>query len=97
MHEELIGAGALTEFDESKGKAMFVSHQWVSDTHPDPECEQLRVLQHTLINLASGSSHATRWLLVGNEGLKKMRETTVIQWVIDYRGATIEVHSPIRY
>ena len=33
MHEELLDAGAVTEFDESMGNAMFVSHQWLSDTH----------------------------------------------------------------
>ena len=56
MHEELIQAGALIEFDESMGKAMFVSHQWLSDTHPDPRFEQLRVLQETLINVSAGTS-----------------------------------------
>ncbi|CAE7249300.1 unnamed protein product, partial [Symbiodinium sp. CCMP2456] len=55
-HEELADAGVLTEFDESMGKAMFVSHQWLSEAHPDPNFEQLKVLQDALINIASGKS-----------------------------------------
>ncbi|CAE7949711.1 Ankrd28, partial [Symbiodinium sp. KB8] len=36
MHEELLRAGALVPFEESLGSAMFVSHQWLSNDHPDP-------------------------------------------------------------
>ncbi|CAE7274343.1 unnamed protein product [Symbiodinium natans] len=56
MHEELEEAGLLREFDETMGKAMFVSHQWLSVQHPDPSFEQLKVLQDALRNIASGSS-----------------------------------------
>ena len=56
MHEELADAGVLTEFDESLGKAMFVSHQWLSDTHPDPDFQQLQVLQDALKNIVAGTS-----------------------------------------
>jgi len=55
-HEELADAGVLKEFDESLGKAMFVSHQWLSGKHPDPDFQQLRVLQDALENLAAGTS-----------------------------------------
>ena len=33
---------------------MFVSHQWISDCHPDPHYQQLKVLQDALRNLLSG-------------------------------------------
>ena len=56
MHEELADAGVLPEFDESMGRAMFVSHQWLSDTHPDPDFQQLQVLQAALKNIVAGTS-----------------------------------------
>ncbi|CAE7846844.1 ergic3, partial [Symbiodinium necroappetens] len=56
MHEELADAGVLTEFDESMGKAMFVSHQWLSEAHPDPDFQQLKVLQDALKNIVAGTS-----------------------------------------
>ena len=37
------------------GKAIFVSHQWVTEDHPDPKGEQLKVLQAALLNLRSGA------------------------------------------
>ncbi|CAE7783600.1 Ankrd17, partial [Symbiodinium microadriaticum] len=62
-HEELADAGVLSEFDESLGKAMFVSHQWLSDTHPDPDFQQLKVLQDTLRNIVAGTSSISEALL----------------------------------
>ena len=44
----------LVEFEENMGKTMFVSHQWVTAQHPDPEFMQLTVLQQALQNLISG-------------------------------------------
>ena len=59
--EELLDSGALVEFATkgskiTKGKAMFVSHQWANSTHPDPEMMQLAVLQRALQKLISGQS-----------------------------------------
>ena len=34
---------------------MFVSHQWLSNGHPDPKFEQLRVLQTAMRDLLSGA------------------------------------------
>lgn len=34
---------------------MFVSHQWLAASHPDPQCRQLKVLQDTLHNVLSGA------------------------------------------
>lgn len=36
------------------GKAIFVSHQWVKEQHPDPEAAQLRVLQGAMRNILGG-------------------------------------------
>jgi len=59
-HEDLMAAGKLCEFDEEMGNAMFVSHQWVTSEHPDPEMEQLGVLQQALQNLLAGRSQVSR-------------------------------------
>ncbi|CAE7823403.1 ANKS1A, partial [Symbiodinium necroappetens] len=50
-HEELQAQGSLVVFDRSMGNAAFVSHQWLSKHHPDPELKQLRVLQDALRHL----------------------------------------------
>ena len=47
-HEDLKARHALVEFRRNMGRAAFVSHQWVTTDHPDPECKQLRVLQDAL-------------------------------------------------
>ena len=49
-HEELMARGDLVIFD-GVGNAGFVSHQWVSKEHPDPELRQMQVLQATLRRL----------------------------------------------
>lgn len=54
-HEDLMEAGDLCIFHESLGKAMFASHQWVTSQHPDPNFEQLQVLQDALKNMLSGA------------------------------------------
>ena len=40
--------GALVLFERSMGKAAFISHQWVGESHPDPEFRQMSVLQDAL-------------------------------------------------
>lgn len=55
-HEQLKLDGVLTEYEQSLGRAMFVSHQWLSDHHPDPCAEQFKVLQDALTNMLSGRS-----------------------------------------
>lgn len=54
-HEESIDDGILVEFHPGLGKAMFVSHQWISECHPDPHYQQLKVLQDALRNVLSGA------------------------------------------
>ena len=55
-HEELLEKGFLYPFEASIGRAMFVSHQWLSPTNPDPTFEQLEVLQQTMKGLLRGTS-----------------------------------------
>ena len=48
MYLAMQARGDIVMFDDSMGNAAFVSHQWLSRTHPDPDFEQMRVLQDAL-------------------------------------------------
>ena len=52
-HQEMLEAGKLTLVTPGV-ETIFVSHQWLSYQHPDPEGMQLRCLQRVLQRLASG-------------------------------------------
>ncbi|CAE7527483.1 anks1b [Symbiodinium pilosum] len=54
-HEELKVRGDLVIFDIDKGNALFVSHQWVAEQHPDPEFRQMSILQNVLRHLMTSS------------------------------------------
>lgn len=41
-------------FGGDAGKAAFVSHQWLAKEHPDPDCQQICVLQGALTRLMRG-------------------------------------------
>eukprot|EP00434_Breviolum_minutum_P043316 symbB.v1.2.038604.t1/scaffold6079.1/size23820/1 len=58
-HEDLLRDGLLDKMDFLRFKAMFISHQWVSAHHPDPEGQQLKVFQAAMVNLLNGSTEAT--------------------------------------
>ena len=54
-HQELLRRGKLRMWDESmRGSTIFVSHQWLAYTEPDPDGEQLGVLQRVLTRLSEG-------------------------------------------
>ncbi|CAE8744064.1 unnamed protein product, partial [Polarella glacialis] len=53
-HQQMLDEGTLVMFENDMGKAIFVSHQWVGSTAPDPDFSQLQVLQEALRNLMSG-------------------------------------------
>lgn len=55
-HEELLESGEVCEFQAGMGRAMFISHQWLGLTHPDPDGQQLQVLKNALVNLMSGQT-----------------------------------------
>ena len=52
-HEVLMEEGVLVEFESSMGKSAFISHQWVSAQHPDPDFAQMRIFQDALRNMLS--------------------------------------------
>ena len=54
-HQQLLENGILTTKGDS-GKAMFLSHQWVSQQHPDPDGKQLKVFQDAMKNLLDVST-----------------------------------------
>lgn len=68
-HQHLLEDGELVAFTPDMGKVLFVSHQWVDDTFPDPEFKQLSVLQEALQNIlrerALISVHLNSQLLFG--------------------------------
>lgn len=55
VHQDLKNAGLLVPFRKGMGTAIFVSHQWVGNAHPDPAFGQMGVLQEALHNILSGS------------------------------------------
>eukprot|EP00434_Breviolum_minutum_P042063 symbB.v1.2.037422.t1/scaffold5521.1/size26208/2 len=57
-HQELLRDGKLRHFDPAEGKAMFISHQWASDQHPDPDGEQLKVFIEAMSHLLKGNIEA---------------------------------------
>ena len=55
-HERLMEEDVLVEFDTNMGNAAFISHQWISGEHPDPEFKQMRIMQEALKNMLSKMS-----------------------------------------
>jgi len=56
VHQELKRRGFLTRWQDvpSDSEIIFVSHEWLSWAHPDPEGEQLKVLCRVLEKLRRG-------------------------------------------
>ncbi|CAE7240317.1 ANK2 [Symbiodinium sp. KB8] len=54
-HEDMKARGELVVFSEDLGRATFISHQWLSKTHPDPDFRQMPILQKALKRLLSGA------------------------------------------
>ena len=50
VHQELRRRGFLTRWEDvpSDSEIIFVSHEWLSWAHPDPEGDQLRTLVRVL-------------------------------------------------
>ncbi|CAE7216337.1 ANKRD44 [Symbiodinium natans] len=53
-HEDLKARGDLVVFSDEMGRAVFVSHQWLSKNHPDPDFKQTRILQDAVRRLMIG-------------------------------------------
>ncbi|OLQ14444.1 Ankyrin repeat domain-containing protein 17 [Symbiodinium microadriaticum] len=54
-HEDLKARGELVDFSDALGKAVFVSHQWLTKKHPDPEFRQMRTLQDAVKRILNSS------------------------------------------
>lgn len=52
-HQAMKATGRAFEY--AGGTAIFVSHQWCGQSHPDPGMAQMRVLQRVLQEAASGA------------------------------------------
>ena len=51
-HQELLRQGKLGEYtSDLEGRPVFISHQWLGHKHPDPNNEQLTVLQRVVTRL----------------------------------------------
>ena len=87
-HQQLLEDGILTTIRDS-GKVMFLSHQWVSQQHPDPDGKQLKVFQDAMKNLLDGSTlpNYNAWtelvsLYVGRPrfAISDLSETSLFVW-----------------
>ncbi|CAK9028281.1 Solute carrier family 35 member B1 [Durusdinium trenchii] len=56
-HEDAHAAGYLVEFFKDQGSAIFISHQWLSRSHPDPQGTQLQDMQNSLRNILNDAGH----------------------------------------
>ena len=57
VSQDLLADGKLhviSEDEEERGRVIFLSHQWCSFLHPDPEADQLKALQVVLKRLYDG-------------------------------------------
>eukprot|EP00930_Biecheleria_cincta_P082512 TRINITY_DN72232_c0_g1_i1.p1 TRINITY_DN72232_c0_g1~~TRINITY_DN72232_c0_g1_i1.p1 ORF type:complete len:658 (+),score=76.14 TRINITY_DN72232_c0_g1_i1:46-1974(+) len=53
-HQVLLAEGKLQEFSPNAGNCIFVSHEWMGFSSPDPLFEQLAVLKGAICNLLEG-------------------------------------------
>ena len=74
---EILQRRGLLHLRETSFYCVFVSHQWIANLHPDPDGEQLRVLQRCLKNIIDGN------ILVTNDAasqfLGEMKKLSQIQ------------------
>ncbi len=77
-HQELLKAGKLEEMKDGTD-VLFVSHQWLSMQHPDPEINQLKFLQGVLSRLANrklgveNDNKQQQLLCLSDRGLKSQK------------------------
>lgn len=85
-HEQLLEEGLLVDFDSSMGRSGFISHQWVSVHHPDPEFAQMRIFQQALRRMLTPGSRiyadiATEYNTKGDTvDLEEMRSKPLFFW-----------------
>ena len=85
--EQLKAEGIIVVFNESLGKAIFISHQWRGRGHPDPDGRQLHVLQMAFKNLLSGASSISTPIIteivfgsVRAPSAAELRDTPLFVW-----------------
>ena len=61
-HSVLLSGGLLHQWSPGMF-VLFVSHQWLGATHPDPHGQQAAILRHTLHGMISGSLHVEEDLI----------------------------------
>eukprot|EP00434_Breviolum_minutum_P040342 symbB.v1.2.035845.t1/scaffold4917.1/size32959/1 len=60
-HHELVDSGKLVRWQEGgTRKVVLISHQWAGKRHPDPNMEQIKVLQELLREMAAGKVQVTK-------------------------------------
>ena len=79
-HETLKARDVLAEFRRNMGNAAFISHQWLTSNHPDPECKQIRVLQDALKEMMGNLKSIPVDLVseTQNPGLKPLPTTKIL-------------------
>ena len=100
-HRELKDEGIVIEFKETLGHAMFVSHQWAGFDHPDPQFQQLSVLQQVLRQLLTtdmpiNTNIMTRVVLGYNQCIlpQEWREKPLLIWYDYFSIPQLEVRNP---
>ena len=79
-HETLKARDVLVEFQRNMGNAAFISHQWLTSSHPDPECKQIRVLQDALKEMMGNLKSIPVGLVseTENPGLKPLPTSKIL-------------------
>jgi len=89
-HHELVNSGKLVRWREGHTRrVVLISHQWAGKRHPDPNMEQIRVLQELLREMASGRVQVTKDLIAEASGSElalpsKEEQRNCMEWDIWY-------------
>jgi len=74
-HEEMKRNGWLYEWKKGMKSAIFVSHTWLGNSHPDPTAIKIRLLHKVLLKMVSGRADINSFYLqemaYGASSLKK--------------------------
>ncbi|CAE7562776.1 unnamed protein product [Symbiodinium pilosum] len=73
-HNDLQEQGLLHEW-YSGMFVIFISHQWLSSEHPDPQGQQLEVLQKALCGMIDGSLHVTEDIVARSDDMNLSSNT----------------------
>lgn len=89
-HQRLLQTGDVVRWNgKMKGKILFISHEWLSLTHPDPESEQITTLLTVLSRLRSGSIERVQSHYLQRILMKENKITRASEWKGMLRSAWI--------